>query len=80
MRIGKFEILIASLPDRERVVAEIFYENVQWVEISQETDELLIQFYPHPKEDQWEFPFDEAMQALEKAKNRLIRDEKSIDV
>ena len=39
--MDKFRIIIASLPDRERPVAEIAYENVQWVEISQETDEII---------------------------------------
>lgn len=67
-----FEIIIASLPDREKVVAEIYYDNIQWVEISQETGELLIQFYPHPKQEYWEFQFDEAMEALQEAKKMLI--------
>ena len=70
----KFEIIIASLPDRERVVAEIFYGNVQWVEISQETEELIIQFYPHPRQEYWEFSFNEAFEALEKAKKSLLNE------
>ena len=69
----KFEILIASPLDRERVVAEIFYENVQWAEISQENDdELIVEFYPHTSEPYWEFNFEEAIQALEIARNRLL--------
>ena len=46
---GKFNITIASLPNRERVVAEICYNNELWIEISQETDELSIQCYPPQK-------------------------------
>lgn len=72
--VNKFEIIIASLPDRERPVAEIAYENVQWVEISQETDEIIIQFYPHPKKKYWEFQFDEAMKILQKAKKKLLNE------
>ena len=68
----KFCITIASLPNRENLVAEIFYENVQWVEISQETEELIIQFYSHPRQEYWEFPLDEALEALEKAKKRFL--------
>lgn len=69
---SKFEIVIASLPDRERVVAEIFYENVQWVEISQETDELVIQFYSHPEQIYWEFSYDEALEVLNQGKKKLV--------
>lgn len=68
----KFRITIASLPDREEVVAEVFYDNVQWAEISQESDELLIQFYPHPRKEYWEFPAEEALQALQQAKDKLL--------
>lgn len=69
----KFRITIASLPDRERLVAEILYEGVQWAEISQEKDdELIIQLYPHPREKHWEFPYDDALRTLEEAKNKLL--------
>lgn len=71
--MDKFRITIVSLPDRERLVAEILYEGVQWAEISQETDDgLIIQFYSHPREKYWKFPYDEAVQILEQAKNKLL--------
>lgn len=69
----KFRITIASLPDRERPVAEILYEGFQWAEISEEIDdELIIRFYSHPQEKHWEFLYDEALQILEQAKNKLL--------
>jgi hypothetical protein len=69
----KFRITIASLPDRERLVAEILYEGVQWAEISQEADDgPIIQFYSHPKKRYWEFSYGEAVQILEQAKNKLL--------
>lgn len=64
----KFRITVASLPDREHLVAEILYEGIQWAEISQETGELIIQFYSHPRKKYWEFPIDEALKVLEQAK------------
>jgi hypothetical protein len=67
-----FRITIASLPDRENLVAEILYEDVQWAEISQEKNELIIQFYSHPRKEHWEFSLDAAIQILEKAKKRLL--------
>ena len=68
----KFEITVSSSPDRENLVADIIYEDVQFAEISQETGELRIQFYSHPKKRYWEFPVDEILKVIEKAKQRLI--------
>jgi len=72
MKIGNFEIMVSSLPHRERPVAEIYYNNMYWVQISQETDDLVIHFYSHPTEKCWEFQFDEALEAIEKAKIKLL--------
>jgi len=67
-----FEIIIASPPDREEQVAEVWYKNELWAEISEETiGQFMIQFYNQSKNDYWEFSYKEAIEALEKAKNRL---------
>ena len=71
--MNKFEIIIASLPNKERLVAEIYYDNMYWVQISQETDELVIQFYPHPRQTYWEFSLDEALEILNRAKSKLLQ-------
>lgn len=70
--VSDFEIIIASDPDRDELIAELYYRGNQWVEISHETNEMLIEFYPHPSEGYWEFPLNEALNALEKAKQRMI--------
>lgn len=70
--MDKFEILIGSVPDRERVVAEIYYDKMYWAELSQEDKELVAQFYPHPTEKYWEFPLEEALQILQMAKAELL--------
>ena len=70
--MNKFDITMASLPHRENLVAEIFYENVQWVEISNDTEDIIIQFYSHPRKGYWEFPLDEALNILERAKKRFL--------
>ena len=72
MFLKNFEITVVSLPHREELVAEIYYQNQQWVEISQETGELIIQFYPHPRQKYWEFPLEQALQALEQAKKKML--------
>ena len=68
----EFEIDIASIPTEENLVAEIYYDRVQWVQMYHNNGKLLIQFYPPPNKDYWEFPVDDAIKALEKAKNRLL--------
>ena len=70
--MSNFEIKIASIPTRENLVAEIFYKHEQWIEISQETDELLIRFYSPTEGDFWEFSCDEALQVLDQAKKKLL--------
>lgn len=67
-----FQITIASLPDREHLVAEVLYKGVQWAEISQETEEIVVQLYPHPRQHYWEFPYDDAVAALQQAKQKLV--------
>ncbi len=68
----KFRINVASLPDREHLVAEILYEGIQCAEISQEASELVLQFYSHPRQKHWEFFFDELLIVLERAKDKLM--------
>ena len=70
--MNKFRITIASLPDRDNLVAEISYDGFQFAEISQETGEFMIQFYRHPKKKYWEFSYDQILKIIEKAKKRLV--------
>ena len=71
--LENFDIEIASIPTQENLVSEIYYKGMQWVQIYwNNNDELLIQFYSPPNQGYWEFPFDLAIQVLEKAKKRLL--------
>lgn len=70
--IKNFRIVIASLPDREHCVCEIYYNHMEWVEISNENEEIMIQFYNHPTQDYWEFPIDIALEILTAAKKRFL--------
>ncbi len=72
MNLNDFQIDIASLPDRENLVAEIYFKGFLWIEINQEqSDKMIIQFYTHPHQHYWEFPLEDALAALEKAKYKL---------
>ena len=67
-----FRITIGSLPDRENLVADIFYKSIQVAEISQEKEELIIQLYCYKDKDHWEFSLEEFQKIVEKAKRRLL--------
>ena len=67
----KMEIKIASLPDRENLVAELWYDKVQWCEISQELNELILEIYPSLTGKPWTFQFEEALEFLQRAERRM---------
>jgi hypothetical protein len=69
---NNFEFIIASPIDREKLICEIYYQNEIIAEISQETDELMIEIYPCQKNKFWELPLIQFQNALEYAKNHLL--------
>ena len=68
----KHRIQIASLPDREKLVSEILFDDIQWAEINQERDALEVEFYPRPDGGPWRIDYEAAINALHEAKQRLI--------
>jgi hypothetical protein len=65
-------ICISSPPDREKLVAEIFFGDMQWAEINQEGDTLEVEFYPRPNGEPWRIDYKDALKALDEAKLRLV--------
>lgn len=66
----KFEILITDVPDRENLVAEVWYGETLIAEINQETKKLEIEFYLNEK---IAFDLNEFLTAVENAKGLLIK-------
>lgn len=64
-----FSIQIASVPDRENLVAEIWYGDDLLLELSNESQELEIEFYESAVN---RFNFEELNKTLIKAKNKLL--------
>lgn len=64
-------ICISSPPDREILVAEIFFGDEQWAEVNQKGTELLAEFYARQSGEPWSLTFEEAIGALESARKRL---------
>lgn len=63
MKINMFEILLVSMPDREKLVAEIWFDNFLLTEINQEHGNLKIEFYT---QSGITFDLDEILNAIEK--------------
>ena len=66
-----FRICISSPPDREHLVAEIFFGEAQWAEINQEDRILRVEFYARPDGEAWRIELDNAIAALNEGKRRL---------
>ena len=70
----KLTLQIASLPDREYVVAELWYGDVQWGELFQKQGSLLtLEIYPNPTGNPWAFEFNDVVEILAQAKCSLVR-------
>jgi hypothetical protein len=68
---GNYRICISSPPDREKLVAEIFFGENQWAEINQEQGPLAAEFYPRPDGEPWRIECQDALAALAEAQRRL---------
>lgn len=69
---NEFKFLICSPVDREELTCEIYYKNEICAEISQETDEFILEIYPTQTNKWWTFHLNDFQQALEYAKNHLL--------
>jgi hypothetical protein len=67
--MSKFKIEITSVPDRENLVAEIWFEDSLIAEVNQENDEAEIELY---HSESTTFNLSEFLTVLETARNKLI--------
>ena len=67
--MSKFNIELSSVPDRENLVAEIWYEKKMVAEVNKETEKFVIEFYLDEKRS---FMLDEFLEVLENAKRRIL--------
>jgi len=67
--MSKFKVIIASVPDRENLVAEIWFAENLIAEIIKERGEFEIEFYSNQN---LIFRFDDFLRTLEVAKKKLL--------
>jgi len=65
-----FSIEIASVPDRDEVVAELWFGSDQVAELSQDGGELTLQVFAAPS-GHWEFAYEAFSDALGAMRARL---------
>lgn len=69
------EVIIASPPDRDFLVAEIWFENDHFAELNIERGEVRVELYPHPTRELWDLPLAVLKQALKQAESALVQDQ-----
>lgn len=70
---GSFSINLASLPDRDSVVAEVWRGKHLLAELRREAGALRLQLYSGPNGAPWDVLHEELVQALIHAQQRLDR-------
>ncbi|HOU57352.1 MAG TPA: hypothetical protein PL180_17335 [Spirochaetota bacterium] len=63
-------IEVTSVPDREKLVAEIWLNNRLVAEINQESEELALELYV--EKDKLSIPLNDFIEALNHAKEKLV--------
>ncbi len=65
-------VQLASVPDRDELVAEIWWNNQMVAEVRRGPDgDRYIDLYPSPSRTPWSFPVKEWLAAIEKANDGL---------
>jgi hypothetical protein len=66
-----FSVQLASIPDHDDLVAEIWLGDKQVAELRHEADGVRLQLYDAPNRACWDVPLEDFLAALHKARERL---------
>ena len=69
--MNKFKIQITSPPERDNLVAEIWWNDSHVAEINIESGEFEIELYKPVENEYWTFPLKEFLEVIHEAKKRL---------
>jgi hypothetical protein len=67
----KILVDVASTPEREELVSEIFIDDLQWCELSQDGGRFMLTFLPRPDSVPIQLEFDVAVALLQHMKDFL---------
>lgn len=69
------KIVISSPPDRDAVVAEIYFDNAQFAELRKEGALFICEVYPCPENNgTWSITLSDLQQSLDAGKEKLMGD------
>lgn len=67
-----FEILIMNAPDRDDLIAEVYFKNTQVACVMENEGDFFVQIFPCLDQDFWQLPLDNMLSTLERAKKILL--------
>ena len=67
----RWRTTISSPPDREEVVAEIFFGNSQFAELNREANDIRVEIYPSASSQAWSMSLEELRAAINEAEDKL---------
>lgn len=65
------EVVLASVPDREDLVAELWFGNSQLGEVRIDGDRLVVDIFANPNASVWTLEYSDLIDLLTAAKHRL---------
>jgi len=68
---NNFTVEIASVPDREDLVAEIWLDDIMLAELSNHNCKTMLEIYPNNKSSRLSFECEDFIKALLSAENKL---------
>jgi phage pi2 protein 07 len=69
-------VTIASVPDRDNLVAELWCKNELWGELSQQQGQLKLEIYPTTNGEAWKLIYEEVINVIQEAKDKLLERDK----
>ena len=67
-------VTIASVPDRENVVAELWCDKQLWGELSYENNEFKLEIYPSSTGRAWNLKYENVLKSIIVAKEKLLNE------
>lgn len=71
MNLSEFQIQVASAPDREKCVVEVWHGDNQVCEVNEEYGQPVVELYPNPAGGPWLLDYEAFSAALGRAVREL---------
>ena len=79
MATHSFRITLASPPDRDQLVAEVFVGLEQIAELNAQSGKMTVEIYPRQNGSPWALNYSQFLQALTEAQEKLVNSLGQVD-